>query len=261
MTPINNLPFNASAWNNYSPEYYKNVRFTPDLIHLGLGLEGLNPAVIYHGDGNLLDVGCGNGFNTNIFANQAPSSQVIGIDGAETAIESANGAYKLPNLYFYTIAYENLISSLNLLSVSSFRYITFIGSLDYIELNEVFFETLNRLTTTGSRCFISKFHPFWTTLFDNDTQKEQVKSYFNSGSVSKIQYGSREQCVFNRYHYSLTSLFSVFNKAGWHAIRFEEPKPDIDKSDFRYTDYETDDTLMQRLSTIPMTIILEFMRN
>ncbi|MDT8716076.1 methyltransferase domain-containing protein [Clostridium sp. 19966] len=247
---------NYEAWNGYAKEYNTMARFNTKLIHLGLGLKGIESNSIVKENDKVLDVGCGNGLNTYLIA-QNTSGYVLGIDVAKSAIDDANTKYGLSNLSFTVNDFENFASKYN---GEVFNLVTFFGSIDYIRLNDEFFYKLNSITTKGTKCFISKFHPFWTTLYDNDIEIECNKCYFDDGREDKIQYGIQQKHFFLRYHYTLSFLVKIFKKHGWRLSLLDEPKPDIKNADFAYKNYDTDDVLMDRIQRIPMTMIIEFER-
>ena len=89
---------NKCSWDSYSLEFSQNSTFHQTLLHLGLGLKGIYPEWIStNSQGNILDVGCGNGVNTFILANYT-SGKVVGIDIAKSAIDIATLKYKRGNL-------------------------------------------------------------------------------------------------------------------------------------------------------------------
>ena len=122
-------------------------------------------------------------------------------------------------------------------------------------LDEAFFNTLDLITHSGARCFISKFHPFWTTLYGNDTDKEMNNGYFDSGRKDLVHFGKSE---FIRYHYTLADFISLFSAHNWTLSEFVEPKPFFQHSAFAYNGYDNDPILQQRLGQIPMTALFEF---
>jgi SAM-dependent methyltransferase len=258
ITKEESITENINAWNVYSDEYYKAAVFSEDLLHIGLGLKGIRPDKIYSGKGNLLDIGCGNGTNTFLLAKMS-HGEVTGIDPAKNAIRDAKAKYSLYNLRFHALDFEMIPESAIFKDIS-FANVTFFGSLDYIELNDDFFHILNKVTVNDSKCFIAKFHPFWTTLFDGDVEHEKIKSYYQPGRKDKIIYGNRNKQTFTRFHYPLSHILYIFSDNGWRLDNLEEPAPDPGYSAFSYEGYNTDAIMMDRLSKIPMTIILEFTR-
>ena len=143
---------------------------------------------------------------------------------------------------------------------NQFELITFFGSIDYIALDNTFFNNLNKITANSSKCFISKFHPFWTTFFDNDVSEQNDKSYFDDSREDIVEYGKDEKYSFIRYHYSIDYILNKFSAWGWSLKQYKEPKPDFQNAAFKYKDYSTDEVLVDRLNRIPMTLILEFER-
>ncbi|TCX53565.1 class I SAM-dependent methyltransferase [Dehalobacter sp. 14DCB1] len=244
---------NKYSWDKYSLEYSQNSTFDPNLLHLGLGMKGISPECIStNSQGNFLDIGCGDGVNTNILANYS-AGKVIGIDVAESAIDIASQRYCKSNLLFlnndiFTFKSNNLL----------FDVITFFGSLDYIKIDDEFFKHLNKLSKINGVCFISKFHPLWTTLFNNEVDEIKMDSYFENGRIDKVIYGNEKELVFERYHYNIEYLIGEFKKNSWILEYIHEPLPSIDESAFSYTNYMLDEVLMERMKKIPMTIILKF---
>jgi SAM-dependent methyltransferase len=258
MTKKESVQANIRVWDSYSLEYFNSSEFSDNLLHIGLGLKGIQPDDIYNGQGRLLDIGCGNGLNTFLLA-KISQNNVTGIDPVENGIALAKTKYKLPNLRFHIASFDEIFDSPACQEVP-FNNITFFGSLDYLELDNSFFHILNKITKSHSKCFIAKFHPFWTNLFDNDTDCENIKTYYEVGRKDKVVYGNSFKKPFTRFHYPLSYLFQIFLDAGWHLDRFEEPEPDLAHSAFSYKGYDTDSIMIDRLSKIPMTIVLEFTR-
>ncbi|MBS3975569.1 MAG: class I SAM-dependent methyltransferase [Syntrophomonadaceae bacterium] len=248
------MSVNYDSWNEYAKEFNQLSSFDPQLIHLGLGIEGIKVSeLVTQPDMNILDVGCGNGKNTYLLA-QATNGQVDGIDMAKSAIIEANERYCRPNIAFTPVDfYEH-----NKLCGIKYDLVTFFGSIDYIVLQKEFFSVLNRITNDEAICYISKFHPFWTALFENDVSLSNQKSYFENGRIDEVIYGQSNRFVFQRYHYTFEHLFSSFKSGSWVLMDLKEPKPAFSKAAFAYNDYDKDEVLRKRMENIPMTLILKF---
>ena len=244
------------GWNEYAQEFNELSTFDNHTIHTGLGLKGLNPKEVVRHARTILDVGCGEGTNTYLM-HSVHRVKTVGIDIASSAICKAKSQYSEGNCAFLNC---DLGGFLEYFDGSPFDLVTFWGSLDYINLDEKFFRELNCLTKVGSRCIVSKFHPMWTALFENDVGIQCMKSYFDDGRVDLILYGKNENVILKRIHYRLSYIYNVFRKNGWDVNAIEEPEPNIEKSSFRYLEYDSDNILMERMSKVPMTIILEFER-
>ena len=247
----NDYTKNINSWNEYIEEYSQNSKFSKNEIHLGLGLSGLTSDKIVKDAKSILDVGCGNGINSFIMASNAISI-VDAIDVGHNII-SENEKLKANNLHFIKSDFASYAASCN----KKYDLLTFFGSIDYIALDEIFFRDLNRITKENSRCFISKFHPFWTTLFNGDTEEMSIKNYF-SDRIDPVHYGQKKCVELFRFHYSLSTFINLFEANGWEMIYFDEPKIDIKKSAFAYSNYETDEVLINRMKNIPMTMLIEF---
>lgn len=244
--------YNVNAWKEYSDEYHRNASFSKQMIHTGLGLAGIDPVDVIKSSKTVLDVGCGNGVNTFLISEKT-TGNVVGIDPAENQIREAAKLIKKPNIQFLCCEFSNIFK----LTDDCYDLITFFGSLDYIPIDDAFFDVLERITHEKSRCFISKFHPFWTTLYGNDVEEELNNRYFESGREDHVCFGKSK---FIRYHYTFSDLFEIFANHNWILQHCREPKPTLENSAFAYKNYEYDRTLQQRLHKIPMTLILEFIR-
>ena len=243
---------NNKAWMEYSKEYYAKADFSEELIHTGLGLVGLEPSAIIKSSNTILDIGCGNGKNTYLLS-RCVDGLVFGIDPVEEQINKANATYGNSKLQFICSDYQGISGYIQ----NQFELVTFFGSLDYICLENSFFRLLNTLTRSRSRCYIVKFHPFWTTLFGNDVGCEIEGTYFDVARGDCVTFGNTQ---FTRFHYSISELFARFKAYDWTLTDIFEPEPDIDHSAFAYLGYENDAVLQTRMSKFPMTIILEFER-
>ncbi len=247
---------NIDSWNGYAKEFNQLSSFDPKLVHLGLGIEGIKAVeLVTQPKINILDVGCGNGKNTHLLA-QATNGQVDGIDIAKSAIDEAKGAYRKSNLIF---ANRDLYEHRKLCKVK-YDLVTFFGSIDYISIGNEFFSTLNAITNSSAICYISKFHPFWTTLFENDISPSRDQSYFENGRIDEVIYGQSNKFVFHRYHYTFEYLFSSFRSNGWMISSLNEPKPSYSSAAFAYENYNTDEVLRKRMEKIPMTLVLKFQK-
>ena len=243
---------NANAWIKYADEFNMNVDFSKELIHTGLGVPGMLPSDIVRSNITVIDIGCGNGMNTYLLAKHT-TGRVVGIDPVESQIQTALTDFSRNNTEYICCEFQTLTKHV----LDKFDLITFLGSIDYIKIDEEFFDTINRLTHVGSRCFVSKFHPFWTTLYGNDIEDELDGSYFNNEHEEMVRFGTSE---FIRYHYTLSDFISRFSHHGWVLNEFFEPKPDMEHSAFAYNGYEHDKVLQTRLSRIPMTAVFELQK-
>lgn len=248
--------YSNSAWNEYAKEFNKNSTFDMNRIHTGLGLKGIEPNQIVQKAQKILDVGCGDGINTFLL-HSVNNAYTRGIDIAASSIEDAKAKYGAIGCEFINADFFSYCKSAE---NENYDLITFFGSIDYIEINDCFLHSLNSISKLSTRCYISKFHPMWTSLFGNDTDEQQVQPYFENGRIDQVPYGRNHQYLLNRFHYSLSYIVELFSKNGWKLNKLQEPCPCISDSSFEYLNYSTDEVLMDRLSNIPMTVIFEFER-
>ena len=197
------MKFNVAAWSSYAEEYNNNAVFSENVIHTGLGLPGIHPANLLKNSRSVIDVGCGTGINTFLLSKHT-DGRVTGIDPVMSQIQKAKQMFKDSHAEYICCAFQELQAYIS----DRYDLATFLGSLDYMCLDEEFFNILDLITHSGSRCFISKFHPFWTTLYGNDTDKELNNGYFDSGRKDLVHFGKSE---FIRYHYTLADFISLFS--------------------------------------------------
>lgn len=246
----------SDGWNRYAEEFNDLATFDVQNIHTGLGLKGLDPNdVVGHAD-SILDIGCGEGTNTYLM-HSVGKVRTVGIDIASSAIDKANKQYARDLCTFLNC---DLKSYLKEYDGNPFEIITFWGSLDYLRIDDEFFSELNQITRIGSRCFVSKFHPMWTALYGNDVEEQRMKSYFDDGRVDFIPYGNKNKVLLERVHYSISYIYNAFKGNGWEVKAIQEPRPNIEAASFKYMNYDSDNTLMERMRNVPMTIVFEFER-
>ena len=246
----------SEGWNRYAEEFNDLSTFDNRNIHTGLGLKGLNPKEVVGSASSIIDIGCGEGTNTYLMCS-VRNSRTVGIDIASSAIDKANEQYASNTCTFLNC---DLYEYLKQYDGNSFDLVTFWGSLDYLKIDSNFFSGLNQITNIGSRCFVSKFHPMWTSLYGNDGEEQNMKSYFDEGRLDLIPYGNKNKVFLERIHYSISYIYNVFRENGWELKLLQEPKPNIYAASFKYMNYDSDDTLMNRMNNVPMTIIFEFER-
>lgn len=182
---------NSEAWNCYADEFNECSIFDKTNIHTGLGIPGINPSKIVRSASKILDVGCGNGINTFLM-HMVNKGMTMGIDSAQSFINQAIHDYSEHGCSFRHMDFEHFCTYE---CKSTFNLVTFFGSLDYIELNKSFMNCLNQVTTNSSRCYIAKFHPMWTSMFENDVAIQNTKGYFENGRIDLIKYGRDPVCV------------------------------------------------------------------
>lgn len=246
----------SEGWNGYAEEFNDLATFDNQNIHTGLGLKGIDPRYVVGQAENIIDIGCGEGTNTYLM-HLVARSKTVGIDIATAAINKARMQYATEKCVFFNCDLKSYLEQYN---GNPFDLVTFWGSLDYLRIDSTFFEELNQITKIGSRCFISKFHPMWTALYGNDVDDQIMKSYFDEERVDLIPYGNKNKVYLERIHYNISYIYNAFNENGWDLIVLQEPKPNIEDASFKYKNYDSDDTLMERMRNVPMTIIFEFER-
>lgn len=243
---------NLDAWNHFDKTYYENSIISKDDFHYGLCIGGDRH---YHILPNLTglnacDIGTGTGENAFYLALRCKS--VVGIDPSSFFISIAKKQFVKNNLYFE----QNDFFSYQGQGVR-YDLISFIGSFDYIELSDLFFQKLNNISFIGTKIIIAKMHPIWTTLFNHELDEPNLHSYFLCRNEI-ISYG---QDSFWRWHYSMSDIIQNFKSNGWNLSLMLEPSTVKKKECPFYMKNAFEDPLLQsRMEKIPMTLILGFNR-
>lgn len=241
---------NLDAWNHFDKTYFENSIISKDDFHYGLCIGGERQ---YHILPNLAglhvcDVGTGTGENASYLALRSKS--VVGIDPSGFFIKIAKKQFPANNLIFEQCDFFSHQGS-------KYDLITFIGSFDYIELSDCFFQKLNCISLIGTRVIIAKMHPIWTTLFNHELDRPDLRSYYQ-GRNEMVIYG---QNSFYRWHYPMSEIMQKFKSNGWNLIHILEPSP-VEKKEcpFYMKNAFEDPVLQSRMAKIPMTLILGFNR-
>ena len=250
---MHNYKNNIKAWQSFGKHYSENSIVDQSDFHFGLCLPGNNILQFLpdlHGK-TICDIGTGTGENAAYVAKHA--SSVTAIEISESCIELARSKYQhIQNISFIQKSWQDFTIDV------FFDIVLFIGSLDYIELNDIFFHQLNKITNTGSEIIIAKMHPLWTSRYSHECGEETNSCYFKSPRIDKVYYSNIE---FLRYSYSFEQLYHLFKDHGWNIVDLREPAPvPKEKAAFYMKDCYDDNVLMSRMNQIPMTLLLRFQR-
>lgn len=255
MTRIENQ--NIASWDGFAPDFRERATISSDDVHYGLCIPGEHElALLPDVDGRrALDVGCGGG--ENCIAISKRGAEVVGLEPAHSFFEVAERA---------TADRQNIVvlnrpwGDEQCHREEPFHLVMFIGSSEYFALDNQFFHRLNRHTRVGSFTILARIHPFWSALFLHECGEVDVRNYYTQGRTDAIQYG-HGQHVMQRYHYSLEYMVSGFAEAGWQLDRILEPRPvPASRAPFHMQECYGDDLLVQRMSSIPMHLILRLRR-
>jgi SAM-dependent methyltransferase len=257
LKSINDKEQNISAWEEFAPHFLSMAVISQDEVHYGFCIAGERELCLLPDlEGKaVLDVGCGSG--ENCIALSQLGASVVGIE---------------PSTPLYKASLKNILpaSNINILNetwastslddTSVFDLVLFVGSSEYITLDFIFFEKLNRLTRPGSTVIIARMHPFWTTLYLHENDTEVIRSYFDSGREDYLLYGNNNTKLI-RYHYGVGDILEKFSKNGYRIEKLSEPQiVSPEKAPFYISGCYSDNNLFDRLKNIPMTIIFRFIR-
>ena len=212
---------NILSWNRFGHDFSSRSQIETDTIHYGLCIPGedelkMLPSV--QGK-TVLDVGCGSG--ENCLALSKMGARVVGLEPSHSLFGLAEDIFpKAPNGILLNEPWGWAATG----AWAPYDLVLFVGSSDFIALDEAFFQMLSRITQAGSYVLLARMHPFWTSLFLHETDEMSTRCYFDDPRIEEVIYGEPPS-VFVRFHYGIGSLLQRFSKNGWRLERLEEPKP------------------------------------
>lgn len=248
---------NVAAWMDFSSQYAVQCHASRTQIHYGLCISGEEKLELLGevAGTRILDVGSGTGENCLVLARRG--AQVVGVEPSPTLHERAVALLATePNVRLHMASWGSLDPS----EYGKFSSVLFIGSSDFLPLDDSFFFLLNDLTDADSTAILSRMHPLWATLFRHETGEQSILPYFSSGRPDLVQYGS-PPARFHRFFYGIAELLDRFANFGWRLESLHEPAAvSISEAPYYFTGCYEDPVLMERLAKVPMTLIVKFTR-
>lgn len=246
---------NIASWGRFGTDYAKHAIISQTDIHYGLCIPGERELNLLTSVSNkrMLDVGCGSG--ENVFVLMQMGARVIGLEPSSVLFERARTLLpQSDKAALINAAWGDSTVKMR----APFDFVIFIGSSEYMPLDAQFFTHLNKITSVGSTVLLARMHPFWTSLFLHETDKETIRCYFDSGREDIVRYGDMHS-PFVRYHYSIAEIVARFSRNGWHLEHLVEPAfVPMERAPFYMRACYEDPVLVDRLGKIPMTLILTF---
>lgn len=175
---------------------------------------------------SVIDIGCGSGFYSRLFANLG--ARVVGIDRNGLQLQQAIGREENDRLgidYRLCHAQELLDSETFDIALCMFLLV----DTDTVEAVETLLSTVSRLLKNCGQLLLVDLHPHNLNR-ENDFEycrSKHGKSYFDNGSEAWSQTRLRDgkRIVFNpNYHYRLDFLFNLMVHNNLYLYRFFEPK-------------------------------------
>lgn len=221
-------------WNDKAQDWAKNIREGMDVFR---DLYSLPAFIHFIGDirdKKVLDVGCGEGYNTRMFAKLG--AKVVGVDVSKEMIQLAQEEEKKTNLgiQYFNASWTNLSSFDN----ASFDIvISTMALMDGPGYEEALGE-FHRLLKSRGKLFISITHPCflppgYSKLKDEkgETTHRVITNYFDEGpwefkwELSKIADKSDARSVTSlSYHRMLSTYINHLIDAGFALKEISEPR-------------------------------------
>jgi SAM-dependent methyltransferase len=231
--PLNNKEISA-RWDAAARVWAETVRSRGD-IHR----EAVNNPAMFKMLGTvegkrILDLGCGEGYNTRILAERG--AKVVGIDASKEMIKLARAKEEEEPLGIeYHVADA---ARLSMLEDGSFDIVVAFMSLMDIKDLEGAMREVGRVLKRDGRFLFSIIHPCFDRFRDDlgwERDEEgkklyyKVDDYFDEGPKEFVFTLGGGKTVLPRkmihFHRTLTTYFHALHKAGLVVTRLEEPRP------------------------------------
>jgi ubiquinone/menaquinone biosynthesis C-methylase UbiE len=141
----------------------------------------------------ILDIGCGNGFFTNMLSK--PNNTVVGVDINLLELKQAAEAFPNKSIIWY---YADILNEK--LPEQNFDMITFCGSFQYFENPVALLEICKTLLNSSGEIHIID-SPFYTEV-NKQSAKKRSLDYFKSMCVEPMS---------NYYHHHTLNVFDKYN--------------------------------------------------
>jgi len=173
--------------------------------------------------GTILDLGCGDGEFTNLFANKYKN--VIGADASPEMIKIASS--KFPNIQFQVLDLENRFN----LKGNSVDTIVMKLVLMFVENLENVAEQSNRVTHKAGNLIISVHHPmYWTANYLQDKYGDKERrafrvlknGYFTEKPIAK-KIANNKSLEFDFIHRTFQTYINTFSKHDFVLTKVDEP--------------------------------------
>ena len=212
---VNEWDVASESWIDFvrqGKDYFRDELNNPAMFHLVGNVKGLF----------VLDVACGEGYNTKLLASKG--AKVVGIDSSKKMIESAISQEERDPL---GIEYHVLDSKdLSSFSSESFDLVTcFMALMDIKDYDKTVGE-IARVTKSDGRFIFSITHPCFEYNSANQ-ELERPSKYFEERSEKVSWNMERLQRPFETtsFHRTLADYSHKLHKHGFLIRRLMEPKP------------------------------------
>ncbi len=218
-----NMKEKKTSWGNVAKWYDEVVEGNRENYHRAVILPNLARLLdIKRGD-KILDIACGQGFFTGIFAKNG--AEAVGADIAEELIEIAKK--KFPAIPFHVTPAD----ALSFAKDGSFDKAVIVLALQNIENAYGVIEEASRVLKTGGRLVVILNHPAFRVPKASDwgwDEKEKIqyrridKYLFESRVKIQMHPGADPDEVTISFHRPLQFYFKGFNKSGLAVTGLEE---------------------------------------
>ncbi len=194
----------------YHDEYGKYVVKGNEKARIYKILKNLNPK------GSILDLGCGNGFFSHFMATNFQNMTVTGYDGDEKYIKYAKNKYRLSNLSFECVRFENLDKE----SRPKFDYIIFSEVIEHLpNVNDILVKIKTNLCHKKTIFIVTTDNIFLLSNFI-----KEIYYSFLKPKISYQQWYKSEGRVFwwnhHLYTFDIRTLATTLKLAGFSTMSY-----------------------------------------
>jgi ubiquinone/menaquinone biosynthesis C-methylase UbiE len=171
----------------------------------------------------VLDLGCGEGFNTRMMARRG--AEVTGIDFAEKMLSLAKDSEKRDRLgikYYICNA-----TKLSIFKNSTFDIVSSFMTIQDIANYRQALKEVNRVLKKNGRLVIGTTHPCFEKTLYRDKRYHRDERYFKNKTYKLYWKMKRltKHFTTTSFHRTLTEYSDALHKAGFVISRIIEPKP------------------------------------
>lgn len=212
----------TSMWTKKQSSMFKTPNYSKEFIRKPYILKSIGKLK----NKNLLEIGCGSGYWTRLFAKKG--ALCAGIESEEAQINIAIKEEKINPLgiKYYKLNAKNLmVLPANHFDIIFLEYVL-LEIPTRLDLKKIFKEAY-RVLKKGGKIFISEMHPFDPITDPKGFKLQKDFNYYSSGEIIKpvaLQLDGK-LIYFTDYHWTLQDYAECLNSAGFLISALKEPRP------------------------------------